>query len=110
MRAFAALADPTRRRIIEILAQGEKPAGDISGQFKITPQAVSQHLKILKDAGLVRVRAEATRRLYAVDERGLAEIDDWLAEVRRFWGGRLDAFEKQYLEHRSGQRRGKKKR
>lgn len=109
MQAFAALADPTRRRIIEILAQGERPAGDISSQFNMTPQAVSQHLKILKDAGLVSVRAEATKRLYAVDKQGLAEIDQWLAGVRSFWGDRLDEFEKQYLERKSAKPRKKRK-
>lgn len=107
MHAFSALADGTRRRIVEILAQGERPAGDISSQFEISPQAVSQHLKILKEARIVRVRADATRRLYAIDEAGLAEIDDWLEGVRQFWAGRLDTFEQQYLDHRT-KARGKK--
>jgi DNA-binding transcriptional ArsR family regulator len=100
MHAFAALADPTRRRIIELLAAGERPAGEIAGEFDVTAQAISQHLNVLKAAGLVRVRADAQRRLYAVDDAGLTEIDTWLAGVRKFWSGRLDELEQSYRAQR----------
>ena len=85
MLGFAALADPTRRRIVEMLASRELPAGEIARRFDMTPPAVSQHLRLLRDAGLVHVRRDAQRRIYALDPRGLAELDEWLARFRRFW-------------------------
>ena len=87
MLAFAALADPTRRRIIEMLASRELPAGEIARRFDMTPPAVSQHLKQLRDAGLVHVRREAQRRIYTLDARGLAELDAWIGRYRRLWNG-----------------------
>lgn len=86
MDAFEALADPTRRRILEMLAERELAAGEIARRFDMTPPAVSQHLKILRNAALVRVRGEAQRRMYALEPRGLADLDAWLAPYRRFWG------------------------
>jgi DNA-binding transcriptional ArsR family regulator len=97
MEAFAALADPTRRRIVEMLAAREMRAGDIARRFDMTPPAVSQHLRTLRNAGLVHVRRDAQRRIYALDPRGLAEIDAWLARYRRFWHDRLAK-----LEHELG--------
>lgn len=91
MLTFTALADPTRRRIVELLAAGELTAGEIVGQFNLTPPAISQHLKVLRAARLVRVRVEAQRRIYRLDPDGLVEIAAWLANTRRFWSGRLDA-------------------
>lgn len=88
-----------------MLAKREHAAGEISQEFSITPQAVSQHLNALKEAGLVRVRSEGTKRVYAIDARGFAEIDHWLAHVRSFWSGRLDDLEAQYLAHRKRKRR-----
>jgi DNA-binding transcriptional ArsR family regulator len=85
MDAFEALADPTRRPIIEMLAERELPAGEIARRFDMTAPAVSQHLKILRNAELVRVRTEAQRRMYALEAGGLAAIDAWLARYRRFW-------------------------
>ena len=85
MDAFEALADPTRRRIIEMLADRELAAGEIARRFDMTPPAVSQHLKILRNADLVRVRLDAQRRMYALEPRGLAELDTWLAPYRRLW-------------------------
>ena len=82
-----------RRRILELLAGGEMSAGaigaTIQGEFAITQPAVSQHLKVLQEAGLVRVRSEGTRRLYSVEPRGLAAVRDWLAG---FWDEALSAF------------------
>ena len=95
MIAFAALADPTRRQIVEMLAIGERTAGDIASHFEVSAPAISQHLKVLRQARLVRVRADAQRRIYALDAAGIDEIDAWLSDIRRFWGGRLDALEQE---------------
>lgn len=97
MDTFTALADPTRRRIVESLASGETSFGDIAGQFDMSRPAVSQHLKALREAGIVTVRAEAQRRIYRLSDDGLDEVDAWLGKVRRFWNPRLDALE-QLLE------------
>jgi DNA-binding transcriptional ArsR family regulator len=95
MHAFDVLGDPVRRRIMELLARGEHASGEvvevISKEFGITQSAVSQQLKILRENGFATVRAEGTRRLYAVDARPMAEIDAWLGQFRRFWAPRLEA-------------------
>lgn len=93
MESLTALADPTRRRIVEMLGRGERAAGDIAGRFAVSGPAISQHLKVLREARLVAVRVEGQRRIYRLDPAGLEAIDDWLADVRRFWKGRLDALE-----------------
>jgi DNA-binding transcriptional ArsR family regulator len=95
MLAFTALADPTRRQIVEMLADGERSAGDIARHFEVSGPAISQHLKVLRQAHLVRVRADAQRRIYALDAAGIGEIDAWLGTIRRFWSGRLDALERE---------------
>lgn len=95
MHAFTVLGDPTRRRIVEMLASQELPAGAIARRFDMTQPAVSQHLRLLREAGLIRVRRDAQRRIYALDAGGLAELDAWLARFRRFWPGRLDALQAQ---------------
>ena len=95
MPGFAALADPTRCRIVEMLADGELPAGEIASRFDVSQPAISQHLKVLREARLVRVRVDAQKRLYQLDPVGLAEIDGWLTHVRRFWTGRLDNLERE---------------
>jgi DNA-binding transcriptional ArsR family regulator len=84
MQGFAALADPTRRKIVEMLAARELAAGEIARRFDMTAPAVSQHLKLLRDAGLVHVRRDAQRRIYALNPRGLAELDEWLGRFRRY--------------------------
>jgi DNA-binding transcriptional ArsR family regulator len=85
MQAFAALGDPTRQRIVEMLAARELSSGEIARRFDMTPPAVSQHLKLLREAGLVQVRRDAQRRIYALDPTGLAELDAWLGRFRRHW-------------------------
>ena len=95
MHSLAALADPTRRRIVEILAQGQLPAGDIAKRFDMSPPAVSQHLNTLKRAHLVRARVEAQRRIYELDPAGFAELEQWLGGIKQFWHGRLDALERE---------------
>ena len=95
MREFAALADPTRRRIVELLAAGERSAGELVDEFDVSGPAISQHLKTLRDAGLVQVRVDAQRRIYAIDRAGFDNIDGWLRGVRKFWSTRLDALERE---------------
>lgn len=84
-----------RRRILELLAEGEQTSGAVSSviraEFGISQPAVSQHLRVLREAGFASVRAEGTRRLYAVDSAPLREVDDWLDRFRGFWEQRLDA-------------------
>ena len=95
MHAFDILADPVRRRILELLADGERSAGEVGAvvqeEFGISQPAVSNHLRVLRDNGFATVRAEGTRRLYAVDAAPLQEVDVWLEGFRRFWTQRLDA-------------------
>jgi DNA-binding transcriptional ArsR family regulator len=95
VHAFDVLGDPVRRRILELLAGGEQTSGAITvviqQEFGISQPGVSQHLKVLRDNGFATVRAEGTRRLYAVDPGPLKAVDDWLGPFRRFWTGRLDA-------------------
>jgi DNA-binding transcriptional ArsR family regulator len=83
MHVFQALADPTRRAIVAKLAAGERSAGQIGAAFDITAPAVSQHLKALRAARLVRVRAAAQRRIYQLDPQGLGEVKEWLSSVNR---------------------------
>jgi len=90
MDTFTAIADPTRRRIIESLSRNERSFGEIASQFQVSRPAVSQHLKALRQAGIVSVRADAQRRIYSINADGLKEIDTWLDQVRRFWNPRLD--------------------
>lgn len=92
--AFAALADPTRRRMLEALRAGERSAGEIERSVGAPQPMVSKHLKALRLAGLVRMRKDAQRRLYSLDPEPLAELDAWLAPYRLFWGDRLDALER----------------
>lgn len=98
MDTFAALADPTRRKIVEMLAAGESAFGDLAARFEMSRPAVSQHLKVLKHAGVVTVRADAQRRIYRLDENALDEMNAWLAEVRKFWNPRLDRLERALSE------------
>lgn len=90
-----ALADPTRRQIVEMLGRGALASGEIAERFDISAPAVSQHLKVLREARLVDVRVDAQRRIYTLNPLGLSEIDDWLARVKRFWSEKLDALERE---------------
>ena len=94
MDVFIALADPTRRQIIESLATGEHSAGDLAGQFAISGPAVSQHLKTLRDVGIVEVRKDAQRRIYRLRAGGFDDVQQWLQRIDRFWGDRLDRLER----------------
>lgn len=90
---FSALADPLRRRMMESLRDGERSAGEIERALKVSQPAASKHLKTLREAGLVRVRKDAQRRVYRLDPAPLAKLDAWLAPYRDFWSARLDALE-----------------
>jgi DNA-binding transcriptional ArsR family regulator len=94
MDHFVALSDPTRRVIIESLATGERSFGELAEQFDMSRPAVSQHLKVLRETGLVEVRRDAQRRIYRLNAGGLAEIDAWLDKVQRFWTDHLDKLER----------------
>ena len=88
-RVFAALTDPTRRTVFEQLRSGGKPVGEIARGLPVSRPAVSQHLKVLKDAGLVADRSEGTRRIYYIDPKGLGAMRAWLDQ---FWDAALTAF------------------
>jgi DNA-binding transcriptional ArsR family regulator len=103
---FEALADPIRRRIMELLAGGEWSAGDIAAEFAISRPGVSRHLRVLRESGLVRARGEGQRRLYSVDPGPLAEVEQWLARYRGFWAQRLDALDTEVVRARRVGRSG----
>lgn len=107
MHAFDVLGDPVRRRILELLADGEHASGDIVAviqrEFGISQPAVSQHLKVLRENGFASVRAEGPRRIYAVDTGPLRQVDAWMERFRGFWAHKLDALATEVA-------RGKKKR
>jgi DNA-binding transcriptional ArsR family regulator len=98
MDRFLALADPTRRKIVELLWESERTAGAIGAQFPISPPAISQHLKALREARLVRVRIDGQRRIYSLDPEGFAEMGRWFDRMRAFWSDRLDALERELKE------------
>ena len=98
MDKFHALADPTRRKIIENLAKyGQLSATEISDQFPVSPQAISQHLKILREASWVQVEKRAQQRIYRIDPQATLELEDWARQLRLLWSQRFDALD-QVLE------------
>jgi DNA-binding transcriptional ArsR family regulator len=100
MSAFEALAEPTRRSIVELLAEGERSAGEIASHFATSRPGISRHLRVLHEHGLVTARAEGTRRLYSLDPGPLQEVDEWIAHYRRFWTNRLDALDTEIKRRR----------
>jgi DNA-binding transcriptional ArsR family regulator len=88
---WAALADPNRRAVLTLLRDRPRAVGELVGALRLTQPATSKHLRVLRDAGLVRVQADAQRRIYALDPAPLAELDAWLAPYRALWNDRLDA-------------------
>lgn len=102
MDVFAALAEPTRRKILEILAEkGQIPASQIYQHFDSTPQAVSQHLKVLREARLVKVEKQAQRRLYALNPEKVWEFEQWAMKTMGLWQGRFDRLDKLLSEDTS---------
>ncbi|MFT3782709.1 MAG: metalloregulator ArsR/SmtB family transcription factor [Nibricoccus sp.] len=95
MQSLLAIADPTRRRIVELLAERDRTAGELVDEFDMTAPAISQHLKVLREAGLVTVRAEGRSRVQMLNPAGFDELDAWLKKTRAFWSRRLDALERE---------------
>jgi DNA-binding transcriptional ArsR family regulator len=112
VHAFDVLGDPVRRRILELLADGELTAGAIGttvqAEFDISQPAVSQHLKVLRDNGFTSVRPEGQRRLYAVNGAALRDVDEWLARFRGFWTPHLDALATEIARGKRQRRRSAK--
>jgi DNA-binding transcriptional ArsR family regulator len=94
MSAFEVLAEPNRRRILDLLREGERPVGELVGALTLSQPAVSKHLRVLRDAGFVEARVDAQRRLYRVRAEQMREIDDWIAPYRALWAESLDALER----------------
>src|SRR5919107_168359 len=106
VEALAALADPTRRALVALLADGELAAGELAERFPVSRPAISRHLRVLREAGLVRSRSDGKRRLYALDPRPLREIDAWLARYRDLWAQRLDALDTEIARGRRARASG----
>jgi DNA-binding transcriptional ArsR family regulator len=95
MQSLLAIADPTRRRIVELLAERDRTSGELVEEFDVSAPAISQHLNVLREAGLVTTRAEGKTRIQTLDPRGFDELDAWLRRTREFWSQRLDALERE---------------
>ncbi len=104
MNALEALADPTRRQIVELLASSDRSAGEIAAHFQVSRPAVSRHLRVLRERGLVRARQQRQQRIYSLEPAPLAELDDWLARYRTFWTNRLDALDTELRRARKEKR------
>jgi DNA-binding transcriptional ArsR family regulator len=98
---FNALADPARRRILELLRQRERSVNELVERLRLSQPGVSKHLRVLREAGLVSVRTEAQRRIYGVRPEPLAEVAEWLEPYRKLWADRLDALERHLDEEAS---------
>lgn len=95
MLSLEALADPTRRRIVELLAQRERTTGELVAEFEVSAPAISQHLNVLRAAGLVVTRAQRQTRIQSLNPAGLDELGAWLEKTRSVWSSRLDALERE---------------
>lgn len=99
MTAYAALAEPHRRQILDLLRAGERPVSELVARLKLSQPGVSKHLRVLREAGLVEVRPEGKVRWYGLRAEPLAEVDQWLEPYRAYWSGRLDALERHLEEN-----------
>ena len=99
MTAYAALAEPHRRQILDLLRNGDRSVNDLVARLKLSQPGVSKHLKVLREAGLVEVRPEGRRRWYGLRAQPLAEVDEWLEPYRVYWSDRLDALERHLEEN-----------
>jgi DNA-binding transcriptional ArsR family regulator len=97
--AWSALVDPNRRAILEMLRQRPRAVGELADELGFSQPMTSKHLRVLRESGLVSVRVDAQRRIYAIDPGGMAELDAWLAPYRRLWNDRLDALGR-HLDHK----------
>src|SRR3954469_2251912 len=110
MQSLAALADPTRRRIVELLAQRERTAGELVQEFDLSAPAISQHLNVLREAGLVTTRAEGQSRIQALNPEGFDDLEAWLQKTRSMWSRHLDALERELrAEDAANEKKAKKK-
>ena len=109
MQSLAAIADPTRRRIVELLAVRERTAGELVEEFDMSAPAISQHLNVLREAGLVTTRADGQSRIQTLNPAGLDDLEAWLARTRNFWSQRLDALERELKADDERNTRKKKK-
>ena len=109
MEALAAIADPTRRELLALLARGDLAAGELADRFPVSRPAISRHLRVLREAGLVHSRVEGRRRLYGLDPRPLRELDEWLEPYRDLWAQRLDALDTEIARGRRARRNGERR-
>ena len=109
MQSLLAIADPTRRRIVELLAQRERTAGELVEEFDMSAPAISQHLKVLREAGLVTVRAEGQTRVQLLNPAGFDDLGAWLEKTRSVWSRRLDALERELRTEDEASAKAKKK-
>lgn len=100
--ALRVLAEPRRLQILDLLRDGERPVGELVDSLGVSQPAVSKHLRVLRDAGLVEMRPDAQRRLYRIRPEPLAELDEWLAAYRMLWTTHLDQLEEHLDERRNG--------
>jgi DNA-binding transcriptional ArsR family regulator len=99
MTAYAALAEPHRRQILDLLRGGERSVSDLVARLNLSQPGVSKHLRVLREAGLVDVRADGRRRWYGLRHQPLEEVDEWLEPYREFWSTRLNALERHLKEN-----------
>ncbi len=109
MQSLLAIADPTRRRIVELLATRDRTAGELVDEFDMSAPAISQHLNVLREAGLVTTRVEGQSRIQTLNPAGLDDIGAWLERTRNFWSQRLDALERELKADDERNKRKKKK-
>jgi DNA-binding transcriptional ArsR family regulator len=109
MDVFTAIADPTRREVLDLLCARERAAGELAGAFpRLSQPAISRHLRVLREAGLVKVRRDQQRRVYSLKADGLAALDSWLARYRQFWSHKLDSLSR-HLDARAKRKRRKRR-
>jgi DNA-binding transcriptional ArsR family regulator len=109
MQSIAAITDPTRRRIVELLAEREHTSGELVAQFEMSAPAISQHLNVLREAGLVSTRAVGKSRVQALNLDGFDDLETWLQKMRSVWSHRLDALERELRAEDAANARKKKK-
>jgi DNA-binding transcriptional ArsR family regulator len=109
MQSLLAIADPTRRRIVELLAERDHTTGELVAEFDVSAPAISQHLNVLREAGLVTTRAEGQSRVQSLNPKAFDELDAWLEKTRLVWSRRLDALERELRADDERQAREAKK-
>jgi DNA-binding transcriptional ArsR family regulator len=95
MQSLLAIADPTRRRLVELLAKRDRTSGELVDEFDMSAPAISQHLNVLREAGLISTSVRGQKRIQSLNPRGFDELDAWLHRMRAFWSDRLDALERE---------------